>query len=98
MKIKESEFYCRPPVRWFACEMERKLRENNHKEGWVGEDTGYLLKRLREETEELKAALGEKNEREWQEPVSKRIISEAADVANFAMMIAEQYTAGIGGE
>jgi len=61
--------------------MEERLRANDHKGGWGDSDCYWLLKRLRMETKELSDAL-------WDGPDSQ-IQKEAADVANFAMMIAD---------
>ncbi|MGE7271378.1 hypothetical protein ACQKK5_07950 [Brevibacillus panacihumi] len=66
----------RSEVTWFAEEMEKKLRENDHKGGWEDCDILWLYGRLLEEVDELAAAEGDD------------IVREAADVANFAMMIA----------
>jgi len=85
---------CRRSVQWFAVEMEKKLQENDHKGGWADEDDSYLIGRLQDEVVELKNSLRMFPTKDQAE----RTVKEAADVANFAMMIAEQYTAGIGGE
>ena len=70
--------YC---VNRFAEIMISKLNENNHKSGWKNCTNSYLLKRLREEVDELeKALINGKGHFE--------IGREAADVANFAMMVA----------
>lgn len=71
-------------VQWFAGEMEHKLAKNRHKgdrEGWINDHPKRLLERLNQETEELAQAifLGDYDQ----------IIAEAADVGNFAMMIAD---------
>lgn len=71
----------RPEVTWFAEQMERKLRENDHKGGWRNDDIGHLNHRLGLEQVELNVALTK--------GVAEEIISEAADVANFAMMVAD---------
>jgi hypothetical protein len=85
-------------VQAFAAVMQSKLAEpkNRHKGGWKGVDYGpfgdgrghvwtesteYLLRRLREEVDELEAALAGDDK--------DLIASEAADVGNFAMMIAD---------
>jgi hypothetical protein len=68
-------------VAWFAEQMEAALRRNDHKGGWSGADMGYLRDRLREECVELEMALDAA-------PFEKAT-REAADVANFAMMIAD---------
>jgi hypothetical protein len=78
----------RDDVRWFAVEMETKLRANDHKGHWRNCDFPYLDRRLDEEIKELKSALSRLDH-----PVTpeqrQRVIAEAADVANFAMMIAD---------
>lgn len=71
----------RPEVLAFAHAMERKLRANDHKGGWQNESFTYLLRRLRREVDEL-SVLPPKEE--W-----NNILDEAADVGNFAMMIAD---------
>jgi NTP pyrophosphatase (non-canonical NTP hydrolase)/uncharacterized coiled-coil protein SlyX len=73
----------RSEVLEFADDMERKLRENDHKGGWDGDEPKALLKRLREEVDELAKALASPNRQ------NDRVIDEAADVGNFAMMIAD---------
>lgn len=89
----------RPEVAAFALLMERKLRENDHKGGWQSESTAYLSRRCGNELKELRealAALHRDRMRGWP-PIdaSKRakliatIGREAADVANFAMMLAD---------
>ena len=69
-------------VQWFAAHMEKKLRENDHKPGWFRDSHFALLRRLREEVEELAEAT-------MAQDSSDQIVKEAADVANFAMMIAD---------
>ncbi len=69
----------RPEVRAFAGLMEAKLRENDHKPGWKHDDPYALFRRLCEEVGELRAAL--------KKPFA--VAGETADVANFAMMIAD---------
>lgn len=73
----------RDELAYFAIEMERKLRANDHKTGWRGLAFPHLLKRLHQETAELERALNATDD-----PDYRRIVTEAADVANFAMMIA----------
>jgi hypothetical protein len=64
--------------------MERKLSEHDDRNGWLydcddaGEDE-VLMDRLLEEVEEMTDSDGD-----------DEMINEAADVANFAMMIAER--------
>lgn len=91
----------RPAVKWFAQQMETKLRENDHKGGWMDCDYLWLIKRLKDEVEELERELhptpcncrgfadcDHMTSRAWFRPNKERTKREAADVANFAMMIA----------
>lgn len=71
----------RREVRLFAEQMELKLRKNDHKGHWDVCTPEYLLNRMKEEVKELAAIVYSEN--------SQAIIGEAADVANFAMMIAD---------
>ena len=73
----------REPVAAFARLMERNLRANDHKgvDGWRRMSLLWLLKRLGQEYDELAKALESKD--------AERIESECADVANFAMGIAD---------
>lgn len=92
---EEQPLKVRPAVRWFAEQMEAKLRENDHKGGWIGHDG--LLTRLREETDELYDAIV-RHEAGVIAPNTHpdQVTREAADVANFAMMIADNYGPKIG--
>jgi phosphoribosyl-ATP pyrophosphohydrolase len=70
----------RPEVLAFAKAMEAKLRMNDAKGGWGNLTAGQVVKRLREELEEMcTAALMQEG----------GVLEEAADVANFAMMFAQ---------
>ncbi|MBW7475935.1 hypothetical protein K0T92_14410 [Paenibacillus oenotherae] len=62
--------------------METVLRADDHKGGWLHMDFGDLMQRLTEEVDELFELQGT-------EPANEFVIKEAADVANFAMMIAD---------
>lgn len=75
----------RPEVLNFAMAMEHKLRKNDRKgkQGWKTYNSEELLERLRQETTELETAL------RFSLTTPSDILSEAADVANFAMMIAD---------
>lgn len=78
----------RPEVVAFANLMERQLRANDHKPGWTGENPWPLLDRLYEEANELRDELQPGSRTDalaWR----VRLGAEAADVANFAMMIAD---------
>lgn len=72
----------RPQLRDFANRMEHKLRQNDHKGGWQDCASDWLLRRLEEELQELRIALATGTLLDVEE--------EAADVANFAMMLADQ--------
>lgn len=85
----------------FSERMEAKLAKNRHKgdrAGWLREDIDWLLERLREEVCELDTAIctaqvrlheGESNA-SW---AAEQVTGEAADVANFAMMISDWFQA-----
>lgn len=77
-------------VDWFADRMKRKLRENEHKGGWDKDGNFALLERLNEETQELDDAICLTEDAGIDERFMEAVIDEAADVANFAMMIAEK--------
>lgn len=66
----------------FALDMKRKLAANVHKKHWDEVPMIYLYLRMREEEAELYSALEEGNQ--------QNIIDEAADVANFSMMLADR--------
>lgn len=72
--------YARSVIR-FVDVMLEKLGENRYKGHWSDMSQKWLLNRLRQETGELRRAIeGGK---------ATEIAREAADVANFAMMIAD---------
>lgn len=95
----------RPEVVAFADAMEAQLKANDHKPGWKNDDPHALLKRLVEETAELKAVLPNRIEPcshrglsecnhlfpngGWSDHDHNAVLKEAADAANFAMMIAD---------
>jgi NTP pyrophosphatase (non-canonical NTP hydrolase) len=84
----------RPEVEKFAQWMEAQLRKNDHKPGWKHELAADLFPRIREETDELAAALargpGSGNPfGPYDEDARRRIAEEAADIANFCMMIVD---------
>jgi NTP pyrophosphatase (non-canonical NTP hydrolase) len=76
----------RPEVLAFAWLMERELRANDHKPGWKHDSQRQLLNRLHQEVRELH---NEILQPAWSMPNYQRVPKEAADVANFAMMIAD---------
>ena len=68
----------------FAVIMQEKLDANDHKDHWSTMSLQYLFTRLAQETGELSRANKKKLHPD-------QIDREAADVANFAMMIADNY-------
>lgn len=71
----------RMEVRRFSLLMELKLRKNDHKGGWANMPRETLLALLDGEVQELREAIASGD------PLD--IAQEAADVANYAMMIAD---------
>jgi len=67
----------------FAGEMEKRLAAKEYKGGWQRETPEFLIRRIREETNALEAAF--KLPKGFE--ATKEVTKEAADVANFAMMI-----------
>jgi hypothetical protein len=90
-----SDVRIRQPLYEFAIIMENKLRtkDKDFPEGWSQDSIHYLLERLDEELDELKVAytkfLSCENELGTERMLAD-IVIEAADVANFAMMIGDQ--------
>ena len=83
MKEQEEFLGLWPNTQWFANEMQRRLEENDHKSGWRELTNKRLLRHLRKEVDELEQAIQEGK---------STVVSEAADVANFVMMIADNFT------
>jgi phosphoribosyl-ATP pyrophosphohydrolase len=69
----------RKEVKAFAAMMEYKLKKNDHKGNFENTDVDFLLKRLKEEVNELEIAI--KSESYFE------VMLEAADVANFACIL-----------
>ena len=67
----------------FTCHMKHKLLMTRHRPHWSRCDVGTLLARAREELDELEQAY------ESEGCDRKDVVREAADVANFCMMIAD---------
>jgi hypothetical protein len=77
----------RSELLWFNQIMEMKLAKNDDRDGWRHERFSYLLTRLKDEVEELETLLqisGGSTDNMAQ------IMEESADIANFAMMIADK--------
>jgi NTP pyrophosphatase (non-canonical NTP hydrolase) len=88
----------RKEIKSFSENMERKLKENDYKEHWSKSNYSYLIQRLHEEVDELDEALssfviGQAMPRDLSGSYSieqyGEVVEECADVANFAMMIAD---------
>lgn len=82
----------REEVKWFAEQMEAKLKENDHKTGWTNCVDGYLLSNLQAKAEKLKIALGYYCSHCSTHHGSKgveEIIKQSVNIANYAMMIAD---------
>lgn len=65
----------------FVVHMSHKLLLTRHRPHWSDSTTAFLLKRLKDEVVELEKA--------YKDDKRKDIVRECADVANFAMMIAD---------
>lgn len=76
----------RPELRWFVVEMEKKLKANDHKGGWDNMSANELRSRLEDELQELTLVL----DKPAHLYTPQQAVDEAADVANFAMMVAYQ--------
>jgi len=70
-----------PRIKWFNEEMRKKLRLNTHKPDARGCYKEDMMEKLLHEVEELTAVINHSDR--------TAIISECADVANYAMMIAD---------
>lgn len=79
----DPELTIRPEVAAFAQAMEEKLRQNDHKTHWREYPVGNLMGWMVEKTDELRREVYSER------PDSERVKQEAADVANFALMIAD---------
>lgn len=80
----------RNEVLWFAEEMEKKLRANDHKGHWSNCTPVYLYNRADNELKEVwTALLGDGSLNPCTPEEAARIIAECADVANFMMMLAD---------
>lgn len=82
----------RPQVLAFAVAMETKLRINDHKGGWDQSEPEDLLLSLDDEVAELRKIIDSRRfAKMYGYPLedSDSVLFEAADVANFAMMVAD---------
>lgn len=76
-----------PDLGWFLMGMARELDRNNHKGGWKHDYTKALARRVHEESAELFAAVRAHDPES--ESTTEEVLSEAYDVANMAMMVAD---------
>lgn len=99
-KTKESRKKLRPSVQWFAEQMEEKLRKHDDdygKDGWLDPYCSFMqLKRgFNNEIIEFGRSL---NQYIFNDSTCAKLqedaIKECADVANFAMMIADKIRRG----
>ena len=74
-------------VKCVGIEMVKKLEKNKHKGGWSSCTPEYLSRRLGQELKELRSIMYAHYHHS--ENTKIQIIRECADIANFAMMIAE---------
>ena len=78
----------------FAQRMQAKLDKNMHQGGrpdWLGDHPGALMMRLEDELEELQMVHEAGPVRLSAKEYAEAVANECADVANFAMMIADWY-------
>lgn len=71
----------RPKVQEFARQMEKRLKENDHKTGWEDCSDDFLLTRLWMNFRQLRTCVSVNDHAGVNEA--------AADIANYAMMIAD---------
>ena len=76
-------------MRQIQNRMRHKLVVNRHKHRWLEEDLGILINGLYEEVTELRHAV--EDEGTYEMDAIENVWEEAADVANFAAMIASRY-------
>lgn len=80
----------RRPVVAFVGAMERRLSKHDRdrgRRGWTKDESFDLVRRLKEELFELEAALI--SDAAFVGDYVQRVTDEAADVANFAMMVSD---------
>ena len=80
-ELSESE-----KIDLFAKQMKENLKINSYKGTWTEESDDWLFECLDEEVKELEAVSSYGYNRKKR---AEEILREAADVANFAMMIAD---------
>lgn len=88
----------RPEVLWFASLMEKKLQVHDDRDGWKDCGLSWLLDRVKQETRELEREIILRSQHStcgnaWVD-IEENIRNEAADIANFCMMIADNTVHG----
>ncbi len=84
LRVEHQKGVIKNSVNWYSHLMTNELMKHLDRPGWKHESTEYLLGRLGEELIELAEAIRLNDTKE-------RIEKEAADVGNFAMMLADIY-------
>lgn len=79
--------YARPEVKSFSDIMEFKLRANDYKGGWTSDDPNSLFAKLEDKVRDMSMSLeGHKHDAKMD---AWDLIYVAADIANYAMMVAD---------
>lgn len=76
----------RPVVETFAEEMEKQLKANDHKGGWETSTNYWLMEGLKKNLAALRTCVNQEPKVLIQQ---EEIMRRAANIANFAMMIAD---------
>ena len=83
----------RPEVARFALEMERVLKENDHKSGWDEMSIHQLFSRIKDEFEELQMeyVLWAHTASQIRGKHKEKMCKEAIDISNFCMFLCHSY-------
>ena len=84
--FKRNSAITRGSIQEFAKDMEHKLKANDHKGGWENFALHELFDLLQDEVNELSEAMQDEGA---SSNYAESVIDECADVANYAMMIAD---------
>lgn len=92
-ELEGKQIVPRHTVKWFAEEMEAKLQDNDHKGGWSDESIEWLQTRMYKNyrdlvTSTLNLRVAQEDDRLSAREID-RLVRDCADVANRAMMIAD---------
>lgn len=100
LRVEHQKALIENALRFFPREMKDELYKHLDRPGWKRESWEYLLGRMQEETKELLDAMmsfqsfkfkGYKGAEEEYFKKKKLIVRKCANVANFAMMIADNF-------